>query len=179
MSLFDTYIGRVGRQLGTNRLFVAATGFFNVGDVSGGADGTDITGAQLKYMLISPMTRTSVTMSAASTQTISVIAASCGLVHLYAIGAAGSASTTTSVKLPVANLGATLLLNFVATHSQVSILAGTSASLAIGTSDLSCILITGSGVSGIWLEFMCITANEWQVARGELIHGQFAGMQRS
>ena len=175
MSLFDKYISRVGRQLGANRLWVAATGYFNVGDVSGGADGTDITGAQLKLTLLSPATRTSYTVSASTTQAVSVIPIGYGLVNVYGAGA----YSRTSVKLPAAAPGATLLLAFPVglNPSAISIGIGTSASIAWGYSDISCVHLS-TNVSGVWIEFECVTANEWQVARGEFLHSNF-DIQRS
>lgn len=174
MSLFDTYIGRVGRQLGTNRLFIAATGFFNVGDVSGGADGTDISGMTLKMGLLSPVTRTSFTMASAI-QTVSVIPTGYGLVDIY------YPSATTSVKLPAALPGAVLILRFGvgAVASNVSFLlgsnsAGSAQSLMYGVSGLSVIVASfNGGASGATLKLICETANLWQVAECNSWNGIF------
>jgi hypothetical protein len=178
MSLFDTYIGRVGRQLGTNRLFVAATGFFNVGDVSGGADGVDITGAQLKGMLM--QTRTSFTLASAI-QTVSVIPAAAGVVNFY------YPSATTSVRMPIATVGNILLLRFDGVLSTISILAGSNAlgsaqSILLGVSDLSCVLISNItatvSTQANFVEFYCETAGAWQVAMSAGTAGGVA-LQRS
>jgi len=178
MSLFDSYAARVGRQIGANRLFVAATGFFNVGDVSGGADGIDITGAQLKGLLM--QTRTSFTLASAI-QGVSVIPAVAGVVNFY------YPSATTSVKMPVATPGNILLLRFDGVLSNVSILPGSNAagvvqSILLGVSDLSCIAI--SNITGTmstqanFVQLYCETAGAWQVATSAGTVGGVA-LQRS
>jgi hypothetical protein len=158
MALFDRFQALVGRDQGAARFFIRIGGFFNVGDVPGGANGTDVTGLQFKNIMLSPVTRTSFTMASAI-QTVSVIPIGYGKVDIY------YPSATTSVKLPVANPGATLLLNFpVPVASTISVLAGTSASIACGYSDCSMILLSMNGISGAWVQLQCMTANEWQVA---------------
>ena len=172
MSLFDKYQAEVGRDQGAKRLFVTSDGFFNVGDVMGSTDGTDISGTALKVALLGQFTRTSFTMASAI-QTVSVVPIGYGKVDVY------YPSATTSVKMPPAVLGATLLINFpVPVASTISLLPGTSGSIAVGYSDLSCILLSMNGASGTWVEFQCSKANEWQVARGELMHG-LIHLQRS
>jgi hypothetical protein len=160
MSQFDSFQALVGRDQGATRLYVTAAGFFNVGDVVNGANGTDIAGSTLQRLLLSPATRTSFTMASAI-QTVSVIPIGYGLVDIY------YPSATTSVKLPAANLGATLMIRFGlgAVASQVSILAATSASLAYGYSDCSVLMASfNGGASGAYVRLVCNTANEWAVA---------------
>lgn len=179
MSQFDTFQARVGRDQRATRLFVAATGFFNVGDIIGGANGSDFTGAELQRLLLSPLTRTSFTMASAI-QTVSVIPATYGIVDVY------YPSATTSVKLPAANRGATLLVRFGtgAVASQVSILPGSNAagsvqSLIVGNSDLSMILASINGASGAFLELTCMTDNEWAVTRCSSWGAQYSGQRSS
>lgn len=171
MSLFDKFQAEVGRDQGAKRLFVTSDGYFNVGDVQGGADGADITGAALKYALLSPMTRTSFTMASAI-QTVSVIPATYGLVNVY------YPSATTSVKVPAANVGATLWIIPSPVASTISLLAGTSGSIAVGYSDISCILFSMNGTSGAWIQLVCSKANEWQVAVADE-QGNTVSVQRS
>lgn len=157
MSLFDTYQAAVGRAQGATTWFIRQDGNLNVGDILGGANGTAITGSQLMRLLLSPMTRTSFTMASAI-QTVSVIPTEYGLVNVY------YPSATTSVKMPAANKGAMLILQFLAVPSTISLLPGTSGSIAIGYSDMSCVLFSMNGLSGVWAQFMCTTDNEWQIA---------------
>jgi hypothetical protein len=160
MSRYDSHQGSVGRAQGASVLFIKSDGYFDVGDVAGGADGTQILGSQLQLQLLSPVTRTSFTMASAI-QTVSVIPVGYGTVEIW------YPSATTSVKLPAANVGATLIIKFGtgAVASLVSILAATSASIAVGYSDCSMINASINGASGLWLELVCVTANEWQTNR--------------
>jgi len=160
MSRYDTYQAAVGRGQGGTTLFITSGGFFDVGDVAGGADGDQIAGSALRLTLLSPVTRTSFTMASAI-QTVSVIPVGYGTVEIW------YPSATTSVKLPAANKGATLIIKFGtgAIASQVSILAATSASIAVGYSDCSMINASINGASGLWLELVCNTDNEWQTNR--------------
>lgn len=158
MSLFDKFQASVGRDVGANRLFVAASGYFNVGDVAGGADGDDILGSTLRLALLSPVTRTSYTLASAI-QTTSVIPVKYGLVNFY------YPSATTSCKMPSAEVGATLILMFGAVLSTISILPG-NASIAIGNSALSCILVSNGVLTSTvapWIQLTCYTAGEWAV----------------
>lgn len=163
MGLFDRFNANVGRDVGANRLFVTTDGFFNVGDIDGGANGTDIDGAKLRRILLSPYTKLSYTLASAI-QTVSVIPNSYGMVTMV------YPSATTSCKLPVANPGAMLLLNFYLVASgQISIYPGSNAagsvqSMVYGLSDLSCIAYSGILISNTWLELICAVANEWAVA---------------
>jgi len=162
MALFDKFQARVGRDQGAARLFVASDGYFNVGDVSGGTDGTDITGAALKLALLSPMTRASVTLSvgAAALTVNSTILAKYGYTaYLHAGGA-----STVSIKLPSAELGAVLFMDFRAWQSDMSILSG-NASMVLGQtlSSLSCIMMVNGSVNSAWLKLTCFTAGQWAV----------------
>ena len=171
MGLFNKFQALVGRDQGASRLFVRAAGFFNVGD-SATVDGTDITGAVLKYALLSPVTKTSIVLSvgAAALTVNSTIPATYGVV---AINHAGAASTV-SLKLPSANVGATLFLNMRAWQSDISILPG-NASIAMGPtlSDCSCILVVNGSVNSAWLELKCVNSGEWFVAN----HSNRTGVQ--
>jgi hypothetical protein len=160
--LYDRYQARVGRVQSANTMFVADGGFFNVGDVAGGANGVSIPGLALMRMLLSPVTRTSYTLASAI-QTVSVIPNSLGLITM------NYPSATTSCKLPVANYGAVLILNFANVVSgTMSILpgsnpAGSAQSIAYNNSGVSVIAYSGIAISTAWLQLACNTANEWAV----------------
>ena len=157
MSLYDKYQARVGRAQGGTRQFITAEGYFNLGDVRGGADGSDISGAVLQYALLSPVTRTSFTMASAI-QTVSIIPIKYGLVTMI------YPSATTSIKLPSAEPGATLLLNLSGVATNLSILAG-NASVVAGAGKVSCIYTTSVASVAAWVELRCFTQGEWAVAR--------------
>lgn len=165
MGLFDRFQARVGRDQGAARLYVAATGFFNVGDIMGGANGSDLNGVSLKAILLGGVTRTSFTMASAI-QTVSVLPIGYGLIDIY------YPSATTSVKLPVALPGQMLVIRFGvgAVASQVSFLlgsnsAGSAQSLMYGVSGLSTVQASfNGGASNIYCKLFCQTANLWEVA---------------
>jgi len=160
MSLFDKFNARVGRDKGAARLFVASDGYFNLGDVAGGTDGSDVTGAALNLAWLSPRTRTSFTLASAI-QTVSIIPVKYGYVMM------NYPSLMTSVKLPSAELGATLYLDLTSVLSRMSILAG-NASLVLGRtlSEISCIAISTNSATGsvnAWIQFTCFEAGTWAI----------------
>lgn len=160
MGLFDKHQALVGRGQGASRLFVRIGGFFNVGDEAS-ADGTDITGLQLKNTLLAQLTRTTYAIVSAALAT-SVMTPKYGL-FLFS---AGAGISTCSIKLPSAEPGALLMLNLGAIQSDFQILAGDSPSIAgIRGSDLSRINIVNGSVNSAFLELCCYTQGEWQVAR--------------
>jgi len=160
MGLFDKFQALVGRDQGASRLFVRIGGFFNVGDEAT-ADGTDITGLQLKNMLLGQLTRTTYAIASA-TLAVSVMTPKYGL---FLFSAAAGVSTC-SIKLPSAEPGAVLQLNLGAIQSDFQILAGNSPSIAgIRGSDLSRINIVNGSVNSAYLELGCYTQGEWQVVR--------------
>ncbi len=162
MGRYDSYQAEVGRAQGSSVLFITSAGFFDVGDVDNGANGDRISGAVLRLQLLSPITRTSVMLS-----TNSVLAVNSTLLIKYgyvALRATGNPSTC-SLRMPSAEVGATLFLDMRAWQSDISILPG-NASLAFGDtlSDLSCIMIVNGSVNSAWLELKCFTAGEWAIA---------------
>lgn len=160
MGLFDKFQALVGRDLGASRLFIRIGGFFNVGDEAS-ANGTDITGLQMKNMMLSPVTRTTYAIISAALAT-SVMTPKYGL---FLFSAAAGISTC-SIKLPSAEPGANLLMNLGAIQSDFQILAGNGPSLVgIRGSELSRINIVNGSVNSALLELRCFTQGEWQVAR--------------
>jgi len=162
MSLFDKFQARVGRDQGANRLYVAETGYFNVGDKFGSTDGTDIDGNQLKFQLLSPIPRTSYTMSVGAASLI--VNSTLTVKYGYAAFLHAGAASTISVKLPSAEAGAKLFLDFRAWQSDISILAS-ACSLVFGQtlSMLSCIMVVNGSVNSAWCELTCFTAGTWAI----------------
>lgn len=163
MGRYDSYQAEVGRAQGSSVLFITSDGFFDLGDVQGGANGQQISGIQLMRMLMSPMTLVSYTMASAI-QTVSVIPNSLGVVNML------YPSATTSCKLPVAYAGGMLLLRFDAgcAASTISILpgsnsAGSTQSVQLGYSDISCILASINGASNAWIQLVSPADSIWAV----------------
>lgn len=162
MALFDTFQARVGRDQGATRMFIAETGYFNVGDKLGSTDGTDITGAQLQAMLMGPLTRTSCPLSTNSVLAVnSVIPASYGYVAIVQ----GANPSTCSLRLPSAKLYHRLFIDFRHWQSDISVLVGNAASLVLGNtlSDMSCIMMVNGSVNSAWVELTCFTDGQWAV----------------
>lgn len=159
MGLFDKFQALVGRDQGASRLFIRIGGFFNVGD-SASANGTDITGLQLKNILLTNVTRTIYNIISTPIAA-SVITPKYGL-FLFSAAAGISAF---SLNLPSAEPGAVLLINAGAIQSDMQFLAGNGPSLTgIRGSDLSRINITNGSVNSAFFELICYTQGEWQVA---------------
>ena len=160
MSLFDKFQARVGRDQGAARLFVAETGYFNLGDKFGSTNGTDIAGAVLNLLFLSPVTRTSYTLASAI-QTTSIVPAKYGYVVF------NYPSLMTSCRLPSAEAGATLFLNLVSVLSRMSIYAGNaSLVLAATLSDISCIAISTNSAAQsnhAWIQLMCFETGTWAI----------------
>ena len=162
MALFDTFQAQVGRDQGATRQFITSTGYFNVGDVAGGADGTDITGLQLQTILLTPFTRTSVTLSTNSVLAVnSVIPASFGYVAIVQ----GANPSTCSLRLPSAKVYHRLFIDFRNWQSDISVLPGNATSLVFGNtlSDLSCIMMVNGSVNSAWVELTCFTDGQWAI----------------
>lgn len=161
MGLFDKFQALVGRDQGASRFFIRVGGFFNVGDVPGGANGTDVTGLQFKNIMLSPVTRTRYDINSAALA-VSVMAPGYGL----CLFSAAAGVSTCSIKLPSATPGATLLINVGGVQSDLLFLAGNGPSLiSIRGSDLSSFkAVNGSANAGYAL-LNCYTQGEWQVAQ--------------
>jgi hypothetical protein len=160
MSLFDKFQARAGRDQGANRLFVADGGYFNAGDVKGGANGVDIAGRAIMLGLLSPMTRTSITITSAP-MAVSAIPIQYGNINIYC----STTYSTASLMLPAASQGAVLefaCLGIGASSFQLR--ASLAMSLAgIRGSDLSRITITGGSTLSGFLKLACFADGCWSV----------------
>lgn len=158
MARYDTYQAAVGRGQGGTTLFITSGGFFDVGDVAGGADGTQIDGRKLQLVLLSPVTKTSIVITSAP-MTVSVISPEYGYIFITASVTYNSAS----LKLPAASAGAMLLINAAGVQSDMQIVASGVSLVGIRNSDLSRLSFTNASANSAWVQLNCFTDGEWAV----------------
>ena len=160
MGRFDRFDAEVGRDQGATRLFVTTDGFFNVGDVQGGANGTDITGSQLRNIFLTDLTRYNINNSAGVLSVIQI-----PTLYGYVYFSCTTAASQASANLPSAEKGATLILWFKGVQSNLSLLKGNAISIeGIRGSDLSCFNVINGSVNSAFVELICFTQGCWSVA---------------
>jgi hypothetical protein len=160
MSRYDTHQAAVGRGQGGTTLFVTAGGFFDVGDVAGGANGTQIDGRKLQLQMLSPAVKTSVVVLSA-TVGVSVISPAYGYIFITA----DSAWPSASLYLPTASAGAILFINAAGVQSDMQIVASGVSLVGIRNSNLSRLSFTNASVNSAWVQLNCFTDGEWSVVR--------------
>ena len=158
MARYDSYQATAGRGQGGTTLFITSGGFFDVGDVAGGANGTQVDGRTLQLALLSPMTKTSVVLTSAP-MAVSVISPAYGYIFITQSVTYNSAS----LKLPTASTGATLYLVCAGVQSTLQIVASGMSLAGIRNSDLSRIDIVNGSANSAWVELNCFTDGEWSV----------------
>jgi hypothetical protein len=142
---------KVHKSAGGDRLNVKEDGYLNFND-------QDFTGAELRLLLLSPITRNSVTLSTDSKLAVSTIVVGYGYTALLQT----TAASTCSLKLPSAEKGAHLFIDLRAWQSDLSIMSG-AGSMVMGNtlSSLSCIMIVNGSVNSAWLRLDCFTEGQW------------------
>lgn len=158
MSKYDTYQTRVGRAGGGTVQFIGDDGYFDLGDVRAGADGTQFTGRQLQLDLLSRMTRTSITLTSAP-MAVSVLSPAYGVFTITASVTYNSASLV----LPVASKGARVLLHAQGVQSDLPLLNGGNSIVGIIGTDLSRIDIVNGSANSAYVELACFEDGVWAV----------------
>jgi hypothetical protein len=157
MGLFDSFQARVGRQQGAQRLFVAQGGFFNVGDVQGGANGVDIPGISFKAIALNgTVTRYNYISAALAASYLSV---GYGTAILSV-----NASANFSINLPYAYQYAMLLVNVGAVQSDGQIKAGSNTLVGMRGSALSFLSFTNGSANQGWVQLAAIADGSWAVS---------------
>lgn len=160
MGRYDKYEAGVGRAQGGNVQYIRNTAYFDVGDVRGGDNGTQVTGRNIQLDILSRGTQTFLTLSTNSVLAVySTITPAYGYVHFEQAAGTGGCS----IALPGASTGAAIVLNFKGIQSNLQVKASGVSLVGFRGSDLSRLSVVNGSATSQVVKLVCFTDDCWSV----------------